>query len=66
MAMKFDKEQITSFMLTLGLVQDQVSQIHQRAQASNNYTEELLSALYPANVFLPDTADYPTWIDKYL
>ncbi|KAI8275746.1 hypothetical protein K4K60_008369 [Colletotrichum sp. SAR11_57] len=63
--MKFDKEQITSFMLTLGLVQDQVSQIHQRAQASNNYTEELLGALYPANVFLPDTADYPTWIDKY-
>lgn len=48
-----DKEKITSFMLTLGLMQDQVSDIHQRVQASQNYTEELLGALYPANVFLP-------------
>ncbi|KAJ0364150.1 hypothetical protein COL154_005141 [Colletotrichum chrysophilum] len=63
--MRVDKEQITSFMLTLGLMQDQITQIYQRAQVSNNYTEELLSALYPANVFLPATTDYPTWIDKY-
>lgn len=61
-----DKEKITSFMLTLGLMQDQVSDIHQRVQASQNYTEELLGALYPANVFLPETAGYSSWINKYL
>ncbi|KAI8278121.1 Bifunctional solanapyrone synthase [Colletotrichum sp. SAR 10_98] len=60
-----DKEKITNFMLTLGLMQDQISEIHQRAQASQNYTEELLGALYPANVFLPETVAYSSWINKY-
>lgn len=66
MAMELEKEKITSFMLTLGLTQDQISQIHQNTENSQNYTEELLCALYPANVFLPESADYSSWINKYL
>ncbi|KAI8229620.1 Bifunctional solanapyrone synthase [Colletotrichum sp. SAR 10_86] len=58
-------EEITNFMLARGLMQDQISEIHQRAQASQNYTEELLGALYPANLFLPETADYSSWTNKY-
>ncbi|WYZ33788.1 hypothetical protein EsH8_I_000064 [Colletotrichum jinshuiense] len=61
--MRVSKEQMTSFMLTLGLLQPQVSQIHQRAQGGLNYTEELLNALYPANVLLPETSAYSTSLD---
>lgn len=53
-------------MFGLGLLQDQVSQIHNRAQSSWNYTEELLSALFPANVLLPSSPDYSTSIAQYL
>ncbi|KAF3812050.1 putative FAD-linked oxidoreductase [Colletotrichum gloeosporioides] len=63
--MELNKEKITSFLLTLGLTQEQISQIHQNVEASQNYTEELLCALYPANVFLPESADYSSWINKY-
>ncbi|KAJ3939994.1 uncharacterized protein N0V96_009989 [Colletotrichum fioriniae] len=59
------KEQITSFILALGLTQDRASQIHQRSEIGCNYTEEILSSLYPQNVFLPETPEYSTWINKY-
>lgn len=53
-------------MLNLGLLEGQVSQIHSRAQSSWNYTEELLSALFPANVLLPSNPDYSASIAHYL
>ncbi|KXH59618.1 mitomycin radical oxidase [Colletotrichum salicis] len=64
--MKVNKEQITSFMLALGLTQDKASQVHQRSEVSCNYTEEVLSSLYPQNIFLPESSEYSTWINKYL
>lgn len=64
--MNVPKDQITSFVLAMGLTQDQASQIHERAQRSNNYAEELLGALYPDNVFLPGTAAYSTLINNHL
>lgn len=63
--MDIPKEQITSFMLTMGLTQDQASQIHERAQR-DNYTEELLNALYPDNVFLPGSTAYSAFVNNYL
>ncbi|KAK6215394.1 mitomycin radical oxidase [Colletotrichum tabaci] len=62
--MKIPQAQITSFMAALGLMQDQASQICQRARGSNNYTEELLSALYPVNIHLPGTTGYSDLIDN--
>ncbi|KAH6677859.1 hypothetical protein F5X68DRAFT_193426 [Plectosphaerella plurivora] len=59
--MMIGKDQMSSFMLALGLLQSQVSQIQQRAQG--NYTEELLSALYPANVLLPDSTPQEASLD---
>ncbi|KAK7446497.1 hypothetical protein CaCOL14_010906 [Colletotrichum acutatum] len=63
--MMVNKEQITSFILALGLTQDKASQIHQRSEIGCNYTEEILSSLYPQNVFLPESSEYSTWINKY-
>lgn len=64
--MRIQRYQITSFMLAMGLVQDQASQILERAQCDNNHTEELLNALYPANVLLPGTSEYSNLIKSYL
>ncbi|VUC25532.1 unnamed protein product [Clonostachys rosea] len=58
-------EQITSFMLTLGLVHDHVSQITKSAECNGNYTEELLNALFPNNVYLPATPEYAESISTY-
>ncbi|KAF6809788.1 mitomycin radical oxidase [Colletotrichum sojae] len=63
--MRIEKDQVISFMLTMGLMQDQASQIHGRAQRGNNHTEELLNALYPANVLLPGTSEYSDLINNY-
>ncbi|KAK1480507.1 mitomycin radical oxidase [Colletotrichum tamarilloi] len=43
--MMVTQEQITSFILALGLTQDKASQIHQRSVTGCNYTEEVLSSL---------------------
>ncbi|TQN67582.1 FAD-linked oxidoreductase asqF [Colletotrichum shisoi] len=51
-------------MAALGLMQDQASQIDQRARGSNNYTEELLGALYPVDVHLPGTTEHSDPIDN--
>ncbi|RAQ98718.1 mitomycin radical oxidase [Stemphylium lycopersici] len=63
--MRLAKKDITNFMVGLGMVQDQVSQIHNRAQLSWNYTEELLGALFPANVLLPSSHEYSASISQY-
>ncbi|KAL2878302.1 hypothetical protein SGCOL_006271 [Colletotrichum sp. CLE4] len=52
-------------MLALGLTQDKVSQVHQRSEVGCNYTEEVLSSLFSDNVFLPESPEYSTWINKY-
>ncbi|PSN63311.1 mitomycin radical oxidase [Corynespora cassiicola Philippines] len=63
--MRIRREEITSFMLSLGLMHNQVSQVHERAQVRWNYTEELLSAVFPDNVLLPSNPEYPDSISKY-
>lgn len=64
--MEIQNDQITSFMLAIGLTQDQASQIHERARSHNTYAEDVLSALYPANVFLPDATEYSRLINNHL
>lgn len=64
--MKFNREQITSFMLALGLTQDKASRIHQRSEVGDNYTKEVFHSLYPQSTFLPESPDYSIWINKYL
>jgi hypothetical protein len=61
--MKLPTQQATSFMLSLGLLRQQATQILERAQVSSNYSEELLSTLFPSNVLFPETPEYTTSLD---
>lgn len=64
--MEIQRDHIISFMLAIGLTQDQASQIHERAHSHNTYAEEVLRALYPANVFLPNANGYSKLINNHL
>ncbi|KAI9155464.1 mitomycin radical oxidase [Paramyrothecium foliicola] len=57
------RRQLVSFMLNLGLVEQQAQQVYERGLGSFNFTEELLSLLYPSNVLLPETPQYSTSLD---